>query len=77
MLQEYTEKIMPMLCMHLDAFKLLADDEQCDMFPLLECITCVSLALGSGLLPYAQRIYQHGIALVEQALQQYLVRAQT
>jgi hypothetical protein len=66
---------MPMLCTQLDVFNSIAEDEQGDLFPLLECISSVVLALGSGVLPYAVRVYQKGIELAEQSLQLYLVRA--
>ncbi len=66
---------MPMLCMHLDAFPSITGDELGDLFPLLECLSSVSMALGSGMLPYAQHVFQHGLLYVQEALAFYMVGA--
>lgn len=71
---EHVQKIMPLLCAQWDAAKGASPVPQSDLFPLLECLASVALALGPGLLPYAAHLYANGVGLVEGILHQYMVR---
>ena len=49
------------------------EDQDKDLFPLLECLSSVATALQSGFLPYAEPVYNRCVSLVEQTLAQCYV----
>ncbi|EDV23327.1 uncharacterized protein TRIADDRAFT_50449 [Trichoplax adhaerens] len=49
-------------------------DQDRDLFPLLECLSSIAIALQSGFLPYAEPVFQRCVSLVEQTLSQSTVQ---
>ena len=50
----------------------MQDDDK-DLFPLLECLSSVATALQEGFLPYCEPVYSRCVSLVEQTLNQVSV----
>ncbi|UYV65623.1 TNPO1 [Cordylochernes scorpioides] len=66
---EYITLLMPPL---IQKWNVLNDDDK-DLFPLLECLSSVATALQSGFLPYCEPVFRRCVSLVEQTLNQNLV----
>jgi hypothetical protein len=62
----YIEILMPAL---IRFWQILADDDR-DLFPLLECLSTVAMALGSGFLPFSGPVFQRCLTLIHGTLQQ-------
>ncbi|NWJ08035.1 TNPO2 protein, partial [Crypturellus undulatus] len=56
---EYIQKLMPPL---IHKWNELQDEDK-DLFPLLECLSSVATALQSGFLPYCEPVYQRCVTL--------------
>lgn len=67
---EYINMLMPPL---IQKWNMLRDEDK-DLFPLLECLSSVATALQSGFLPYCEPVYRRCISLIQQTLNQDLVR---
>ncbi|KZS14399.1 Transportin-1 [Daphnia magna] len=67
---DYINLLMPPLITKWNVLK----DEDKDLFPLLECLSSVATALQSGFLPYCEPVFRRCISLVEQTLNQHIVR---
>ena len=52
---------------------LCFQDDDKDLFPLLECLSSVATALQEGFLPYCEPVYKRCVSLVEQTLNQVSV----
>eukprot|EP00123_Amoebidium_parasiticum_P014138 comp22354_c0_seq1/m.33276 comp22354_c0_seq1/g.33276 ORF comp22354_c0_seq1/g.33276 comp22354_c0_seq1/m.33276 type:complete len:901 (-) comp22354_c0_seq1:815-3517(-) len=63
----YIQMLMPPL---IEKWNGLTDEDR-DLFPLLECLSSVATALGMGFLPYAPRVYERCLALVQNTLNGY------
>lgn len=63
---QYIEILMPPIIKKWNSFK---DDDQ-DLFPLLECLSFIALALGNGFAPYSEGVFKRCLSLVDQCLQQ-------
>lgn len=50
-------------------WNILNDDDK-ELFPLLECISSVATALHSSFLPYCEPVFQRCIHLISNTLQQ-------
>lgn len=66
---EYINILMPPL---IDKWNLLNDDDK-DLFPLLECLSSIATALQVGFLPYCEPVYRRCISLIEQTINQDMV----
>lgn len=66
---EYINILMPPL---IEKWNLLQDDDK-DLFPLLECLSSIATALQSGFLPYCEPVYRRCISLIQQTLNQDIV----
>jgi len=64
--QEYIDILMPPL---IDKWHSLKDDEK-DLFPLLECLSSVTTALGLGFEQYAPPVFDRCLKLIESTLYQ-------
>lgn len=67
--QQFQEMLMPALFAKWTALK---DDDKA-LFPLLECLSSVATALGSGFLPYCAPVFNRCVDLVEKTIQQSMV----
>ncbi|CAB4483237.1 unnamed protein product [Rhizophagus irregularis] len=65
--KEYIEILMAPL---IEKWHLLKDDDR-DLFPLLECLSSVTTALGLGFLPYAPPVFERCVKLIHNTLLQY------
>ncbi|KER25381.1 hypothetical protein T265_07181 [Opisthorchis viverrini] len=63
--QEYIELLMPPLFAKWNA---LRDDEK-DLFPLLECLSSMATALGTGFLPYCAPVFNRCVNLIDRTIQ--------
>lgn len=63
---EYINILMPPL---IEKWNLLQDDDK-DLFPLLECLSSIATALQSGFLPYSEPVYRRCISLIQQTINQ-------
>ncbi|TPX42334.1 hypothetical protein SeMB42_g05170 [Synchytrium endobioticum] len=63
---EYIEILMPPL---ISFWQKLGDDDR-DIFPLLECLSSVATALGTGFLQFAGPVIQRCLTLIQGVLQQ-------
>ncbi|KAG5444482.1 Transportin-1 [Clonorchis sinensis] len=62
---EYIELLMPPLFAKWNA---LRDDEK-DLFPLLECLSSMATALGTGFLPYCAPVFNRCVNLIDRTIQ--------
>lgn len=62
--KKYIDLIMPIL---LSKWNTLADTDV-NLFPLLECLSFVAAALGSGFIPFAALVYERSIRLIHTTL---------
>jgi len=62
----YIDMLLPPLIAKWNSFR----DDDPDLFPLLECLSCVTVALGSGFKPYSQPVFKRCESLIDQILQQ-------
>eukprot|EP00124_Ichthyophonus_hoferi_P003751 Ihof_evm2s348 gene=Ihof_evmTU2s348 len=69
---QYITMLMPPL---IEKWNGLQDDDR-DLFPLLECLSSVATALGMGFLPYAAGVYERCLRLVQNTLEGYRMHAQ-
>lgn len=51
----------------------VTQDDNRELFPLLECISSVANALGPAFLPYAEPVFQRCIDLINNTLQQVII----
>lgn len=63
---EYINILMPPL---IEKWNQLQDDDK-DLFPLLECLSSIATALQSGFLPYCEPVYRRCISLIQQTINQ-------
>ncbi|XP_026832301.1 transportin-2 [Drosophila erecta] len=63
---QYIDILMPPL---IDKWNLLKDNDK-DLFPLLECLSRIAIALQSGFLPYCDPVFRRCISLIEQTMNQ-------
>ncbi|BFZ54125.1 hypothetical protein PYCC9005_001157 [Savitreella phatthalungensis] len=64
--QEYIDVLMPPL---LQRWSSIPDDDR-DLFPLLECLSSVTVALGGGFAPFAEPVFGRSIAILRHNLSQ-------
>lgn len=64
-LQDYIEMLMPPL---FEKWNVLRDDEK-DLFPLLECLSSMATALGTGFLPYCEPVFNRCVNLIDRTIQ--------
>lgn len=64
--KEFIDIIMPPL---IGKWRQLSDDDQ-DLFPLLECLSSVTVSLGSGFVPFAPPVFSRCVHIVHQNLAQ-------
>eukprot|EP00054_Salpingoeca_dolichothecata_P020737 m.131371 g.131371 ORF g.131371 m.131371 type:complete len:874 (+) comp23728_c0_seq2:250-2871(+) len=69
---ELIDLLMPPL---IEKWNVLADDDK-DLFPLLECLSSVATALGSGFMPYAEAVFKRCLGLVENCIEGAKIAAQ-
>ncbi|XP_026739177.1 transportin-1 isoform X1 [Trichoplusia ni] len=70
---EYINMLMPPL---INKWNVLKDDDT-DLFPLLECLSSVAIALQSGFLPYCEPVFRRCVSLIEQTLNQNIANSQS
>lgn len=70
---DYINLLMPPLIHKWNVLK----DEDKDLFPLLECLSSVAIALQSGFLPYCEPVYKRCVSLIEQSLNQHIANTQS
>ncbi|CAG8553062.1 7040_t:CDS:10 [Diversispora eburnea] len=70
--KEYIDILMPPL---IEKWHLLKDDDR-DLFPLLECLSSVTTALGLGFQPFAQPVFERCVKLIHNTLLQYQMQQQ-
>ncbi|CAG8510126.1 25561_t:CDS:10 [Gigaspora rosea] len=70
--KEYIDILMPPL---IEKWHLLKDDDR-DLFPLLECLSSVTTALGLGFQPFAQPVFERCVKLIHNTLVQYQLHQQ-
>ncbi|KAL1662658.1 armadillo-type protein [Schizophyllum commune] len=63
----YVEILMPPLT---GRWAKLRDDDE-DLIPLLECLASVTIAMGSGFLPYAPPVFERCSSIIHRSLLQY------
>ncbi|KAF6778265.1 hypothetical protein AHF37_02460 [Paragonimus kellicotti] len=63
--QDYIELLMPPL---FEKWNTLRDDEK-DLFPLLECLSSMATALGTGFLPYCAPVFNRCVNLIDRTIQ--------
>lgn len=63
---EHINMLMPPL---INKWNALQDNDK-DLFPLLECLSSVATALQDGFLPYCEPVFRRCLSLVEQTLRQ-------
>uniref|UniRef100_A0A183A0X2 Importin N-terminal domain-containing protein n=1 Tax=Echinostoma caproni TaxID=27848 RepID=A0A183A0X2_9TREM len=61
---EYVELLMPPL---FEKWNALRDDEK-DLFPLLECLSSMATALGTGFLPYCAPVFNRCVNLIDRTI---------
>ena len=66
--RELTDQLMPAL---IDRYNNVSDQSR-ELFPLLECLSYVALALGDAFSPYAQPIFTRCIGIIHANLEQTL-----
>lgn len=71
-LKEYTDILMPPL---INQWQILSDDDRA-LFPLLECLSAVTTAVGLGFQPYAQPVFERCVKLVNDTLVQLQMHQQ-
>lgn len=64
--QKYIDILMPPI---IKKWNMLNDSDR-DLFPLLECLSSIAVALCEGFKPYCEAVYRRCLSLVEQNLQQ-------
>lgn len=64
--QKYIDILMPPI---IKKWNMLNDADR-DLFPLLECLSSIAVALCEGFKPYSEAVFRRCLALVEQNLQQ-------
>jgi transportin-1 len=64
--REYIAVLMPPL---IQRWNMLSDSDR-NLFPLLECLTSISTALGSGFEPFAQPVFERCVKLIENTVTQ-------
>lgn len=64
--QKYIELLMPPI---IKKWNSLQDGDR-DLFPLLECLSSIAVALCEGFKPHSEAVYRRCLSLVEQNLQQ-------
>ncbi|ODQ54556.1 karyopherin Kap104 [Saitoella complicata NRRL Y-17804] len=69
---DYINLLMPPL---IEKWQALADDDR-DLFPLLECLSAVTAALGSGFIPFAQPVFSRCIHILSSTIAQLQACAQ-
>ncbi|KAG0237878.1 hypothetical protein BGW41_008304 [Actinomortierella wolfii] len=70
--KEYIDLLMPCL---IEKWQLLKDDDR-DLFPLFECLSSVTTALGQGFLPFAPPVFERCVKIVHQNLMGAQLHAQ-
>jgi hypothetical protein len=65
---EYCGQIMPVL---VDRWQKVPDQSR-EMFPLLECLSYVAIALGDAFTPYAEAVFARCVNIIHQNLEQTL-----
>ncbi len=65
---EYCSQIMPVL---VDRWQKVPDQSR-EMFPLLECLSYVAIALGDAFTPYAEGVFSRCVNIIHQNLEQTL-----
>ncbi|CAG8571826.1 5868_t:CDS:10, partial [Racocetra persica] len=70
--KEHIDILMPPL---IEKWHLLKDDDR-DLFPLLECLSSVTTALGLGFQPFAQPVFERCVKLIHNTLVQYQLHQQ-
>ncbi|KAG9288008.1 hypothetical protein G9A89_017603 [Geosiphon pyriformis] len=70
--QEYIDILMPPL---IEKWHLLKDEDR-DLFPLLECLSSVTTALGLGFQPFAPPVFDRCVNLINKTLIQYQMHQQ-
>ena len=70
--QEYIDILMPQL---IQRWQSLKDDDR-DLFPLLECLSSVTPALGHGFIPFAGPVFARCIVLISNCIQQCRLHGQ-
>lgn len=66
---EYITMLMPPL---INKWNVLEDEDK-DLFPLLECLSSVATALQAGFLPYCEPVFRRCVSLIEQTLSHSVV----
>jgi transportin-1 len=61
---QYINSFMPPL---LAKWSQVPDDDY-DLFPILECMSSLSIALGPGFLPYVEPIWQRAIHIIKNTI---------
>lgn len=51
-----------------EKWNVLRDDEK-DLFPLLECLSSMASALGTGFLPYCAPVFNRCVNLIDRTVQ--------
>ncbi|CAH0394310.1 unnamed protein product [Bemisia tabaci] len=69
---DYINLLMPPL---IEKWNVLQDEDK-DLFPLLECLSSVATALQVGFLPYCEPVYKRCVSLIEQTLNQHIANSQ-
>ncbi|ORZ08387.1 armadillo-type protein [Absidia repens] len=69
---QYIDMIMPPLIKQWQA----TPDDSTDLFPLLECLSSITTALGKGFKPFAEPVYVRCVNLVRTTLEECQVAAQ-
>ncbi|KAG4304337.1 hypothetical protein PORY_002312 [Pneumocystis oryctolagi] len=64
--KEYIDILMPPL---IEKWSSLSDDDR-DLFPLLECLSSVTVALGDGFMPFAPPVFSRCISIIHKTLLQ-------
>lgn len=64
--QKYIDILMPPI---IKKWNMLNDTER-DLFPLLECLSSIAVALCEGFKPYSEAVFRRCLSLVEQNIQQ-------
>lgn len=70
--QDLVELLMPTM---IRRWSKLADQSQ-EIFPLLECLSYIAMALGNSFAPFAAPIFSRCIRIIHQNLEQYLLSVQ-
>ncbi|KAG0304471.1 hypothetical protein BGZ98_005487 [Dissophora globulifera] len=70
--KQYIDLLMPCL---IDKWQNLPDDDR-DLFPLFECLSSVTTALGQGFLPFAPPVFERCVKIVHANLMQAQMHAQ-